>query len=358
LQLIEATVVMQRAEWQLESAHGHHATFSAQRSLTGAAGWIVSCPHCGRAPTSLVICRHDHCGCEACSSRCSVCAEDFCADHGIAHCRVDEQPACDEHVRVCPACRLQYCTAHEGVCAEDGHAACSACLAPCGSCGRVVCNRHAEQSGADAPKGSRRLCSVCLKYCEGGSNEPVGVDEVAACASCGNSVCTAHQAVCVVDGQVHCSQHLRRTDKSRRLVCRQHRAGCVEEAMALFASDEVEECPVCGKDACAQHRAACGYCGRHVCAADWQQQSRRCATCAQLAAIAEPPEAVIAAARVVTGGGGPRASRAWRMARDRSHLVVELDLGLRRKAVFTLRHGESVPDSVVRHSLLGSKQRK
>src|SRR2546430_7336633 len=80
----------------------------------------------------------DHCGCEACSSRCSVCAEDFCGDHGIAQCRVDEQPACDEHVRVCPSCRLQHCTAHEGVCAEDGHTACSACLAPCGDRKSVV----------------------------------------------------------------------------------------------------------------------------------------------------------------------------------------------------------------------------
>src|SRR5712692_8361867 len=358
LQLIDATVLVQRAEWGLESEQGRHATFNAQRSLSGTAAWIVACPHCGRPPTSLVICRHDHCGCEACTSRCSVCAEDFCAEHGIAQCRVDEQPACDVHVRVCPACRLQHCTAHEGVCAEDGHTACSACLAPCGSCGRVVCNRHAEQSGADAPKGSRRLCTACLKYCEGGTNEPVGVDEVTECASCGRSVCTAHQAVCVVDGQVHCSQHLRRTDTSRRLVCARHRAGCVEEAMTLFASDEVEPCPVCGKDACAQHRAACGYCGRQVCTADLERQSRRCATCAQLTAIAEPPEAVITAARAVIGGGVPKASRAWRMARDRSHLVVELDLGLRRKAVFTLRHGDSVPDSVVNHSLLGSKRRK
>ena len=358
LQLIDATVLMQRAEWQLESAHGRRATFSAQRSLSGESAWGLACPHCGRSPTALVICRHDHCGCEACSSRCSVCAEDFCGEHGIARCRVDEQPACDEHVRVCPACRLQHCTAHEGVCAEDGHTACSACLAPCGSCGRVVCNRHAEQSGADAPKGSRRLCSVCVRYCEGGSNEPVGVDEVTQCASCGKSVCTAHQAACVVDGQVHCSQHLRRTDKSRRLVCRQHRAGCVEEAMALFASDEVEQCPVCGKDACAQHRAACGYCGRQVCTADLEQPSRRCATCAQLATIAEPPEHVVAAARAVTGAGAPRASRAWRIARDKSHLVVELDLGFRRKVVFTVRHGDKVPDSVVRHSLLGAKRRK
>src|SRR5213083_9760 len=358
LQLIEATVLMQRAEWQLESAHGRRAPFSAQRSLSGGSAWVLACPHCGRPPAGLVSCRHDHCGCEACSSRCSVCAEDFCADHGIAQCRVDEQPACDEHVRVCPSCRLQHCTAHEGVCAEDGHTACSACLAPCGSCGRVVCNRHAEQSGADAPKGSRRLCTACLKYCEGGTNEPVGADEVTQCASCAKSVCTAHQAVCVVDGQVHCSRHLRRTDTSRRLVCGRHRAGCVEEAMTLFASDEVEQCPVCGKDACAQHRAACGYCGRHVCTADLEQASRRCATCAQLATIADPPEHVVTAARAVMGGGAPRASRAWRIARDKSHLVVELDLGFRRKAVFAVRHGDQVPDSVVRHSLLGSKRRK
>src|SRR5207253_669246 len=82
---------------------------------------------------------------------------------------------------------------------------------------------------------------------------------------------------------------------SRRLVCGRHRAGCVEEAMTLFASDEVEQCPVCGKDACAQHRAACGYCGRHVCTADLEQPSRRCATCAQLATVADPPEHVVTA---------------------------------------------------------------
>src|SRR5437867_1806825 len=357
LQLIEAAVLTQRAEWQLESAHGRRAPFSAQRSLSGGSAWVLACPHCGRPPAALVICRHDHCGCEACSSHCSVCAEDFCADHGIAHCRVDEQPACDEHVRVCPACRLEHCTAHAGVCAEDGHTACTACLAPCGSCGRVVCNRHAEQSGAGAPKGSRRLCAACLTYCEGGSNEPVGVDEVTQCASCGKSVCTAHQAICAVDGQVHCSQHLRRTDKSRRLVCARHRAGCAVEAMAFFASDEVEECPVCGKHACAQHRGTCGHCGRQVCTADLAPQSGRCATCAQLAAIADPPVEVVAAARAVTGGG-QRASRAWRMARDRSHLVVEVDLGLKRKAVFTLRPGTTAPESVVRHSLLGSKRRQ
>lgn len=362
LQLIEATVLIERAEWQLESAppRKRRATFSAQRSVGPGRGaeWIMACPRCGRPPTALVICRHDHCGCEACSMRCSVCAEDVCADHGMAQCRVDGQPACDEHVRVCPSCRLEHCTAHEGVCAEDGHHACTACLTPCASCGRVVCNRHAEQSHAEAPKGSRRLCSACLRYCEGGTSEPVGVDEVAQCASCGKAVCTAHQAVCVVDEQVHCSQHLRRTDRSRRLVCGRHRAGCALEPMAVFASDEVEECPVCGKSACAGHRGACNHCGRQVCAADLEPQHGRCSTCTRLAAVRDLPlpDAVVAAALQATGRK-PSSSRRWRVARDRSHVVVEVDLGLRRRAVFTVRHGHSAPDSVMKHSLLGARRR-
>src|SRR4029077_18128226 len=102
-------------------------------------------------PTALVICRHDHCGCEACSARCSVCAEDFCADHGIAQCRVDEPPAWDEHLRVCPSCRLQHCTAHEGVCAEDGHTACSACLAPRGGRRPGGLKRHSGEKRVAAP---------------------------------------------------------------------------------------------------------------------------------------------------------------------------------------------------------------
>jgi hypothetical protein len=419
LQLIEAAVLMQRAEWQLESARGRRATVSAQRPLSGGAAWNMACPHCGRPPATLVVCRHDHCGCEACcSSRCSVCAEDFCADHGIAQCRVDGLPACEEHVRVCPSCRLEHCTAHAGVCAEDGHGACSACLAPCGSCGRDVCNRHAQQSHAEAPRGSRRLCTACLRHCEGGTNEPVGVDEITQCASCGKAVCTAHQATCVLDDQVHCSTHLRRTDKSRRLVCERHRARCAHEPETMYASDEVqpcvtcgklscslhaaecfedqrrhcnthlrplldtsgaygcathrkechvdgqsyslagaERCPVCGKDACARHRAVCAHCGREVCTADLAQEPRRCATCAQLVAVADPPAEVVQAARAVAGGA-PRAARAWRMARDQTHVVVELDLGWSRRAVLTLRPGDAAPESVVRHSLVGSKRRK
>jgi len=360
LQLVEARVLVQRVEWELRSKQGRRAQLAAQRPLAGTAPWAVACPHCGRPPTELVVCRHEsgHCGCDACTLRCSVCAEDFCADHGIASCRVDEQPACEEHARVCASCRMAHCSTHEGVCAEGDHPACSACLEACGSCGRVVCNRHTQQSRPDAPKGSRRLCTACVRYCEGGTNEPVGVDEVTQCASCSKSACTAHQAVCVVDGQVHCSRHLHRTDASRRLVCGEHRASCAEEPGAIFASDEVAGCPVCGKDVCVQHRAACAYCGRQVCTADLggAQQSRRCATCAQLVAVADPPQEVVTAARAVTGGQW-KGARTWRIARDHTHYVVELDLGWRRKTVFTLRHGESVAESVVTHSLVGSKRR-
>ena len=267
LQLSDAQVLMQRVEWEIRSARGVRARFAAQRPIAGSAAWILACPQCGRPPAELVVCVHEegedqrgHCVCETCATRCSVCASDFCADHGIASCRVDEQPACEQHARMCPSCRMAHCTAHEGVCADGGgeHPACSACLEACGSCGRIVCNAHAEQSRADAPKGSRRLCKACLRYCEGGTNEPVGVDEVAQCASCGRSVCTAHQAVCAVDEQIQCSRHLRRADGSGRLVCEQHRAACVAEPEAVFASDEVSACPVCGKTACAQHQAACG----------------------------------------------------------------------------------------------------
>ena len=358
LQLVEARVLVQRVEWELRSAQGRRGNLAAQRPLAGTAAWTVACTHCGRPPSELVVCRHEegHCACDACSTRCSVCAEDFCVDHGIASCRIDEQPACAEHARVCPSCRMDHCSKHEGVCAEGDHPACTACLEACGSCGRLVCNRHAQQSRPDAPKGSRRLCTACVRYCEGGTNEPVGVDEVAQCASCSKSVCTAHQAVCVVDGHVHCSRHLHRTDASRRLVCAAHRADCAEEPAAIFASDEVEACPVCGKGACPQHRAACAHCGRQVCTADLEQQSHRCATCAQLATIADPPEEVVAAALAATGGAS-RSRRAWRVARDRTHLVVELDLGWHRRTVFTLRHGDRVPESVVTHSLVGSKRR-
>jgi hypothetical protein len=85
------------------------------------------------------------------------------------------------------------------------------------------------------------------------------MDEVTQCASCDQSVCTVHQAVCAVDQRVHCARHLRPTDASRRQVCATHRATCAEEPGALFAADEVTACPACGRYLCDQHRASCGH---------------------------------------------------------------------------------------------------
>jgi hypothetical protein len=456
LQLVEARVLVQRVEWELTSAQGVRARFAAHRALAGSGAWTLACPHCGGRPSELVMCAHPapsssppsrrappeppprakrggsegergtrgederrgHCACAACVVRCTVCSGDFCADHITARCRVDEQPVCAEHARECPSCRMAHCSAHEGVCLEGHHPSCSACLEQCGSCGRVVCNRHAQQSGADAPRGSRRLCTACVRYCEGGSSEPVGADEVDQCVTCGKSVCSAHQALCVVDGQVHCARHLRHADGSRRLVCEKHRATCVAEPDAVFASDEVsvcstcgrqacvahsgectadgtrhclshlaplldtqgskgcaahrkqchvdgwayslggaEACPVCGKDACAKHRVACAHCGRRVCTSDLVQQSKRCSTCAGLVTNGEPPEEVVAAVLKAAGASaGSREARTWRMAKDKTHLVVELDLGWRRKTVVALRHGAAAPESVVRHTMVGAKK--
>ncbi|HVH08616.1 MAG TPA: hypothetical protein VM736_02370, partial [Gemmatimonadales bacterium] len=185
------------------------------------------------------------------------------------------------------------------------------------------------------------------------------------CASCAKAVCTTHQGVCEVDGLVHCSQHLRRTDTSRRTVCARHVATCAQEPAVTFASDEVAPCPVCGKAVCTRHRAPCEYCGRLVCTADLasvapgrgRRPGLRCSTCTHLAAVRDPPDALISAALTATSGR-PKPPRVWRMARDRTHVVVEVDLGLTRTTVFTVRHGQSVPDSIVNHSLLGSKRRR
>jgi len=102
-----------------------------------------------------------------------------------------------------------------------------------------------------------------MVYCEGKTSEPVGRDEAVRCASCEESVCAKHQAACVVDQQVHCSKHLRRADRSRRLVCERHRGQCAHEPDVVFASDEVTPCPACGKSVCDAHGGMC-VCGNKV----------------------------------------------------------------------------------------------
>lgn len=71
----------------------------------------------------------------------------------------------------------------------------------------------------------------------------------------------------------------------------------------------------------------------------------------------EPPDGVVAAS-VAANGGQPLKGVQWRLARDSSHLVAEIDLGWSRRLVFSVRHGDNAPDTVVRHSLLGSSRKK
>lgn len=268
LQLAEWVLPVQRAEWPLRSRAGHAATLVAQRALVGDGAWSLACPTCGAAsPAGFVVCRHAHAGCTECSAECAVCDAGFCRDHGLPACHVDGRPACDAHARTCRACRRAHCAAHEGVCDDGGHAACTPCLAACAHCGRVVCDAHAASTAPGAPLGVRRLCGACVRHCEGGTGEVVGPDETAPCASCGRVVCARHQTTCAVDGQVHCSAHVRRTDRSRRLVCERDRAACAHEPNAVFAADEISACATCGLGGCDRHLGTCAVDGRRHCTA-------------------------------------------------------------------------------------------
>ncbi|MGH7519617.1 MAG: hypothetical protein ACREOC_19460, partial [Gemmatimonadales bacterium] len=262
----------------------------------------------------------------------------------------------------------------------------------------------------------RWLCTGCATVCEGGTSEPVGVDEVVRCATCERNVCRIHQTACAVDSLIHCSRHLRRSDASGRILCEAHRDTCAEEPGAVLATDEVfpcatcgshvchrhsatcneevadirhcsrhmapladragapvcekhrttchvdglafsltgtKPCAVCGKTACEKHRASCRWCGRFACSKDVHEG--KCRTCAKLAATADPADDLIQAALAANGGSPPRA-KAWKTSRDVSGTVVELELGWTRRLVFGVPHGETAPATVVQHSALGTKR--
>jgi hypothetical protein len=66
----------------------------------------------------------------------------------------------------------------------------------------------------------------------------------------------------------------------------------------------------------------------------------------------DPPAAVVSAAAALLGGA--TASK-WKIASDAEHTVVEVDIGWKRRVVFTLRHGESESNGGKNHTLVGSK---
>ncbi len=417
LQVVEWRVAVQRATWRVTAPSGHTGEIAAQRYLLGEAPWEMACPTCSRAATAVRVCAHGHACCTTCSEACDVCGDTCCEQHGLSRCTSGAHAVCGTHARTCDACGNGRCTTHAARCTFGDHDVCPACALSCGRCGTAICRTHATSTAASAPLGARWLCESCTVLCEGGSNEPVGLDEVAACSSCERHICTNHRVTCAVDGRPHCSRHLRRSDCSGRLVCDQHRATCADEAHAVFASDEVwgcttcarpvcdahsglchadgarhctshlvriadvagqcacmahhvvchvdkiafsmagtTDCPVCGKATCKQHLTAdCTNCGRRVCVRDVSEG--RCVTCRRLKDTDDPADELLHAAISANGGESPK-PKAWRVARDAAGRVVELDLGWTRRLVFALPDGFTEATSVVRHSVMGSRKER
>jgi hypothetical protein len=414
--LVEWRVLSQRVTWEVVSPGGHRGTVASTRALTGDTAWRLHCPNCGRTPDAIHVCEAGHVACPDCGARCSICGTGACERHGLLHCAIEGHPVCAAHGSNCPACGKVHCSTHAVRCVAADHDVCSECGRQCARCGKQVCATHAVVTGTEAPRGVRWLCLECTVYCEAGTDEPVGLDEVVRCASCERHVCERHRVHCAVDQQPHCSRHLRRSDVSGRLVCEKHRVECAKAPMEIVATDEVAACgtcgtsvclqhsaecyadrarhcldhltqpadlrgkhacaqhrsvchvdgvsfsltgtvgcPICGKAACASHRRECDHCGRVVCSRDIKE--RKCVTCRRMAYLPDPADELITAA-LAANGGEPPPSRGWRAARDATHTVVEVDLGWLRTLVFSVPHGETTPAPVILHGLLGSRRRR
>jgi len=414
LQLTEWQVPAQRATWLLTTPVARTASLHATRLLVGVADWKIICPTCGAEPRGVRVCREGHAACLECSDHCSVCGEGVCRSHGLANCAAAQHPVCADHVRTCPSCGSVHCTQHSRHCMAADHEVCPACGVLCGRCGKELCQTHATRTSGNAPQGARWLCTDCTVLCEGGTNEPIGLDEAVRCCSCERYICEIHRVACAIDGQPHCSRHLRRSDRSGRLVCESHRAACADEPGSVLATDEVaacatcsllvcdrhsgtcdadgsrhcgrhlspladrprargceqhrstchvdmvvfsvvgtRQCPVCGKATCEVHRTACKFCARQVCVRDVEEG--RCLTCHRLEETFDPADDLVQAA-LVANGGEPTKAKSWRTARDATATVVELDLGWTRRLVFTLPHGELRPKTVLQHSATGTRR--
>lgn len=411
LQVLERSVIAERASWTLESPAGRRAELHGVRYLSGDGGWGVHCRVCRQPAQQITVCRSGHAAGAECTLTCSVCTERFCTEHGRAACAVDGAPMCVEHAAECWSCGRDHCVTHQGQCA-DGHDACVECLVACGRCARTVCRKHATTSHEESPLGARVLCSECVVYCEGATSEPVGRDEALACGTCGIFVCERHQVACVVDGSIHCSKHVRRTDRSRKFVCDSHMASCGhEEPDIVFAASEVHACVTCGREgcerhaalcfgdqrwhcrnhlevlndqvdalACAEHRSvchvdrrafsmegtspcdscgratcrthtkSCSWCGGRVCSGELPED--KCLTCRSLATAEDIPHDVIAAIARLRDDLKPKQRL---VARDGGRFVIQLDLGWTRRMVVTVPHGAARPVRVLRHSLFGSR---
>lgn len=414
VQLSEWLIPHERASWKLTGTSGRVGQFSATRALVEGAAWVLRCPGCGSEPTRMMVCDDAHVCCQSCGAHCGVCGAVACRTHGLATCDVEGHPVCQEHAGTCGSCERVHCTSHGRHCAAGDHDVCSDCAVTCAICSTHACRAHAVQSVNTAPRGQRWLCSGCSVACEGGTNEIVGTDEVERCATCERHICHTHRAVCQVDGKSHCSRHLRKSDRSGRLVCEAHRGACADEPESVYALDELAACtscgkqncethrgvcdadrqphckshllaltdkpghfgceqhiercsvdrlafsiggttpcPVCGKGTCARHLSECGNCGRRACTR--HTDDGWCTSCRKLAETAEPTDEMIGAVAEATGSE-TESARVWRMAVDAAHTVIELPLGWRRRVVLTLRHGDTIAQSVIQHGIFGKKR--
>lgn len=414
VQLSEWLVPNERATWSLVDASGKVGQFSAARALVAETNWTMRCPACGGDPGRLMVCAEQHVCCGDCGAHCGVCGATACKSHGLTTCEVEGHPVCAEHSATCMSCERVHCTVHASYCDIGDHGICSECAVSCAVCSKRLCRTHASHSVPTAPLGQRWLCSECAVTCEGGTNEIVGIDEVERCSSCERHICHAHRSVCQVDGLSHCSRHLRKSDLSGRLVCEAHRGACSEEEESVYALDELapcttcgrssceshrgkcdadqqvhckshlvpltdkpglfgceqhiercsvdrlafsiggtKSCPVCGKPACARHLSECGNCGRRTCTRHFDDGW--CTSCRKLAETPDPTDEMLGAVAEATGSETDGA-RVWRMAVDAEHTVIELPLGWRRRVVLTLRHGDTVAESVIQHGFFGQKR--
>lgn len=203
---------------------------------------------------------------------------------------------------------------------------------------------------------SRRL--VCEHHRASCSFEPQAVfasDEIFPCATCSRLGCNEHQAICVEDRNPHCLDHMLVVrDGNGESACEKHRSVCHVDG-AVFTLKGTSACPGCGRLACATHSRECLACRRTVCIDEYSAaHPRHCATCLRLAPADDPPDHVLNAV-VELRGGDASPPKAWKIARDARHVIVQVDLGWSRRLTLSVPHGVDRAERAVATSILGSR---
>jgi hypothetical protein len=197
---------------------------------------------------------------------------------------------------------------------------------------------------------SRRfLCPAHQTSCARDPGAIVATTEVEPCSTCGDPVCPDHGAVCVGCNRRHCSDHIEPlVDVPGQYACAAHREHCHTDGLA-WSIGSTSPCATCGRATCPSHRMDCPWCGAAVCYPDLDAPSNRCLTCTRLAPATDVADELIAAAVRLTRG---RRARGWAVARDESRHVVQVDFGWTRRIVLSVPHGSAEATAGMAHSLL------